>query len=86
MSGEEELRSRLEHAEASLSTAWRASEESVEALKKSQEDNEALRIELAEAKSREESTDAHLYEVEGEMAQLRGEVRQLRTEVSIEKK
>ena len=35
MSGEEELRSRLEHAEASLSAAWRASEESVEALRRS---------------------------------------------------
>ncbi|RVW25989.1 hypothetical protein CK203_098048 [Vitis vinifera] len=33
MSGEEELRSRLEQAEASLSTARRASEESVETLK-----------------------------------------------------
>ena len=55
-------------------------------MKKSQEDNEALRIELAEAKSREESVDARLHEAEGEMAQLRGEVRQLRTEVSIEKK
>ena len=58
MSGEEELRSRLEQVEASLSTARRASEESAEALKRSQDDNEALRIELAEAKSREEATDA----------------------------
>ena len=63
---------RLEQAEASLSAA--------------REDNEALRIELAEAKSREESTDARLHEAENEMTQLRGEVRQLRTEVSIEKK
>ena len=86
MSGEEELRSRLEQAEASLSAARRASEESAEALKRSQNDNEALWIELAEAKSREEATDARLHEAENEMAQLRGEVRQLRTEVSIEKK
>ena len=86
MNGEEELRSRLEQAEASLSAARRAFEESAEALKKSQEDNEALRIELAKAKSREESIDARLHEAEGEMAQLRGKVRQLRTEVSIEKK
>ena len=86
MNNEEELRLRLERAKASLSVAQRASEESVEALKKSQEDNEALRIELAEAKSREESTDARLHEAEGEMAWLRGEVRQLRKEVSIEKK
>ena len=86
MSGEEELRSRLEQAEASLSAARRASEKSAEALKRSQDDNEAIRIELAEAKSREEATDARLHEAENEMAQLRGEVRQLRTEVSIEKK
>ena len=86
MNSEEELHLRLERAEASLSAARRASEESAEALKKSQEDNKALLIELVEAKSREESTDARLYEAEGEMAQLRGEVRQLRTEVSIEKK
>ena len=86
MSGEEELRSRLEHAEASLSAALRASEESAEALKRSQDDNEALRIELAEAKSREEVTDARLHEAENEMTKLRREVRQLRTEVSIEKK
>ena len=86
MSGEEELRSRLEQAEANLSAARRASKDSVESLKRSQNDNEALRIELAEAKSREEATDAPLHEAENEMAQLRGEVRQLRTEVSIEKK
>ena len=35
MSDEEELRSRLEQAKANLSTARRASEESVEALKRS---------------------------------------------------
>ena len=34
MSGEEELRSRLEQAEASLSAARRASKESAEALKR----------------------------------------------------
>ena len=86
INNEEELHLRLERAETSLSAARRAFEESAEALKKSQEDNEALRIELAEAKSREESTDARLHEAEAEMAQLRVEVRQLRTEVSIEKK
>ena len=69
---EEELRLRLEQAEASLSAA--------------REDNEALRVELAEAKSREESVDSRLHEAEDEMALLRGKVRQLRTEVSIEKK
>ena len=86
MNGEKELRSRLEQAEANLSAARRASEESAEALKRSQDDNEALRIELAEAKRREEATEARLHEVEDETAQLRGEVRQLRTDVSIEKK
>ena len=48
---EGELRSRLEQTEASLSAARRASEESAEALKKSHDDNEALRMELLEAKS-----------------------------------
>ena len=69
---ENQLRLRLEEAEASLSTA--------------RGDNEAIRADLAEAKSREESMDARLHEVEDEMARLRGEVRQLRTEASIEKK
>ena len=86
INSEEELHLRLEQVEASLSAARRASEESAEVLKKSQEDNEALRIELAEAKSREESTNARLHEAEDEMAQLRGEVRRLRTDVSIDKK
>ena len=57
---------RLEQAETSLSATQRASEKSAEALKKSQEDNEALWIELAEAKSREDSADARLHEAEGE--------------------
>ena len=52
INSEEELCLRLEQAEASLSAARRASEENAEALKKSQDDNEALRIELAEAKSK----------------------------------
>ena len=69
---EEDLRLRLKQAEASLSVA--------------RSDNEALRMELAEAKSREKSTDARLFEAEDEMTLLRGKVRQLRTEVSIEKK
>ena len=69
---ENQLRLRLEEAEANLSTA--------------RGDNEALRADLAEAKSREESMDARLHEAEDEVALLREEVRQLRTEVSIEKK
>ncbi|RVW83693.1 hypothetical protein CK203_046042 [Vitis vinifera] len=46
----------------------------------------ALRADLADAKSREESMEARLQEAEDEMTRLRGEVRQLRTEASIEKK
>ena len=60
---------RLEQAETSLSAT--------------QDENEGLRMELAEAKSREESMDARLLEAENEMALLRSKVRQLRTEVSI---
>ena len=69
---ENQLRLKLEEAEASLSTI--------------RKENEALRVELAEAKIREESTADRLDEAADEMAQLRGEVTQLRTEVSIEKK
>ena len=69
---EDQLRLRLAEAEANLSTA--------------REDNEALRVELAEAKDREESSVARLYEAEDEIARMGGEVRQLRSEVSIEKK
>ena len=69
---EDQLRLRLEKAEASLSTV--------------REDNEAIWADLAEAKSREESTFTRLCEAEDEVARLRGEVRQLRIEASIEKK
>ena len=86
MGSEEELRSRLEQSEANLTAAQRASAESAKALRRSQEDKEALRIELEEAKSREEATETRLNEAEDEMAQLRREMRQLRTEVSIERK
>ena len=55
---EDQLRLRLGEAEASLSTA--------------QGENEALRADLADAKSREESMDARLQEAEDEMARLRG--------------
>ena len=69
---EDQLRLRLEEVEASLSIV--------------QDDNEALRADLAEAKSREESSFTRLCESEDEVARLRAEVRQLRTEASIEKK
>ena len=69
---EDQLRLRLAEVEANLSTA--------------REDNEALRVELAEAKDREESSVARLYEAEDEIARMGGEVRQLWSEVSIEKK
>ncbi|RVW90562.1 hypothetical protein CK203_030966 [Vitis vinifera] len=63
---ENQLRLRLEEAEASLSIA--------------QKDNEALWADLAEARSQEESMDARLHEAEDEVALLRGEVMQLWTE------
>ena len=69
---EDQLRLRLAEAEANLSTA--------------RGENEALRVDLAKVKCREESTVVRLHEAKDEMARLRGEVRQLRTEASIEKK
>ncbi|RVX00856.1 hypothetical protein CK203_026454 [Vitis vinifera] len=57
---ENQLRLRMEEAEASLSTM--------------REENEALRVELAEAKGREESTAGRLHEAEGEAARLRDEL------------
>ncbi|RVX11740.1 hypothetical protein CK203_009532 [Vitis vinifera] len=69
---ENQLRLRMEEAEASLSTL--------------REENEALRVELAEAKGREESTAGRLHEAEGEAARLRDELSRLRTEVLNEKK
>ncbi|XP_059592580.1 uncharacterized protein LOC132253684 [Vitis vinifera] len=69
---ENQLRLRMEEAEASLSTM--------------REENEALRVELAEAKGREESIAGRLHEAEGEAARLRDELSRLRTEVLNEKK
>ncbi|KAL6348382.1 hypothetical protein AAG906_005687 [Vitis piasezkii] len=69
---ENQLRQRVEEAETDLSIAY--------------EEIEALRAELAEAKSREEATASRLCESENEVARFRGEARHLRTEVSIEKK
>ena len=55
---EDQLSLRLGEAEASLSTT--------------RGENDALRVDLADAKSREESMDARLQEAEDEMARLRG--------------
>ena len=55
---EDQLRLRLEEAEASLSTV--------------REDNEALRAELAKAKDREESSIPRLHEAEDEIARMGG--------------
>lgn len=68
MSVEKELRSRLEQAQTNLSVVRKASKESAEALKKSQDDNEALRQKLEEAKSRADATEARLHEAEDEKA------------------
>ncbi|KAL6322419.1 hypothetical protein AAG906_007973 [Vitis piasezkii] len=68
---ENQLRLSLERAEASASTL--------------REENEALRVELAEVKSKKNQL-GRLHEAEGEAARLRDEVNQLRTEVSNEKK
>lgn len=86
MDGKEELRQRLEQSEANLATTQTNALEKAEALKRAEEDKEALRVELVEAKSREEDMEIRLNEAEREKAQLGNEVRQLRTKASIERK
>lgn len=76
----------MEQSEANLATAQKIAAENAKALRRSQEDKEALRIELEKAKNWEKAIETRLNEVEDERAQLGGEVRQLRTEVSIERK
>lgn len=76
----------MEQSEANLATAQKIAAENAEALRRSQEDKEALRIELEKAKNWEKAIETRLNEVEDERAQLGGEVRQLQTEVSIERK
>lgn len=56
------------------------------ALKRAEEDKEAIRVELAEAKGHEEDMEIRLSEAAGEKTQFENEIRQLRTELSIEKK
>ncbi|KAL6328594.1 hypothetical protein AAG906_038789 [Vitis piasezkii] len=86
MGGKEELRLKLQQSEIDLAIAQKAAAENAEALRRSEDDKEALRIELEEVKSREKAIGDRLNEVESEKAQLGGEVRQLRTELSIERK
>lgn len=56
MGGEKEFHLRLGQSEANLAAAQRTALENLETLRKSEEDKEALWIELTEAKSREEDT------------------------------
>lgn len=84
--GGEELRLRFEQSEANLAAAQKAAAEKAEALRRSEDDKEALWIELEEVKNREKATEGRLHEVERERAQLGREVRQLWTELSIERK
>lgn len=58
MGSEEELRLRLEQYEVNLVAAQKTAKENVEALRRSEEDKEALRIELEEVKSRKEAIEA----------------------------
>lgn len=75
MGGEEELHLRLEQSKANLAAAQKATIENVDALRRFEEDKEALRIKLEEAKNQEKATEARLNEAERERAQLGGEVR-----------
>lgn len=86
MGGKEELRLKLQQSEIDLAIAQKAAAENAEALRRSEDDKEALRIELEEVKSRKKAIGDRLNEVESEKAQLGGEVRQLQTELSIERK
>lgn len=68
MGGEEELRSRLEQSEANLAAAQKIAAENAEALRRSQEDKEALQIELEEAKNQEKAIETRLNEAEDDRA------------------
>lgn len=86
MGGEEELRLRLQQSETDLAVARRATIESIEALRRAEDDKDALRTELEEVKAWEEAIADRLNEAESEKAQLGEEIRQLWTELSIERK
>lgn len=57
-----------------------------EALKRAEEDKEAFRADLTEARSRKDDMEIRLNEAAGEKARFENEIRQLRTELSIEQK
>lgn len=86
MGGEEQLHLRLEQSKANLSTARKAAAENVEALKRSEGENEALRSELERVKTQEEAIGARLKDVEHEKTRLEENVKDLRTSLSSEKK
>lgn len=86
MSDEEELCLRLEQSEANLAAARKAAAENAEALKRSEEEKEALQSELERVKNWEEATWARLRDVEHEKTQLGDEVQVLQTSLSSEKK
>lgn len=70
MSCKEELHLRLEQSKANLAAAQKVAAENAEALKRSEEEKEALQSELERVKNWEEATWARLRDVEHEKAQL----------------
>lgn len=86
MRGEEQLHLRLEQSKANLSTARKAGTENIEALKRSEGENEALRSELERVKTQEEATGVRLKDVEHEKTHLEENMKDLRTSLSSEKK
>lgn len=69
-----------------MAAARKVVAENTEALKRSEGEKEALRVELEEVRSWEEAARDRLKEIEHEKAQLEGEVMELRTSLSLEKK
>lgn len=69
-----------------MAAARKVAAENAEALKRSEGEKEALRVELEEVRSWEEAARDRLKEIEHEKAQLEGEVMELRTSLSLEKK
>lgn len=69
-----------------MTAARKVAAENAEALKRSEGEKEALRVELEEVRSWEKAARDRLKEIEHEKAQLEGEVMELRTGLSLEKK